>query len=106
MRIFYIMKGNQVAHYSFITPKNFRFPFMKEKDLQIGPCFTFPEFRGHGLYGQALKLIPLLFIKQANIFWIYTTSTNIVSQYVIEKAGYDMQYMVKSSGLLRILKKI
>lgn len=105
LRIFYIMDGDIVIHYSFIIPKNFRFPFMDKGDLQIGPCFTDPKFRGRGLYSQALKLIPSLFSKQTSNFWIYTTDVNVISQHVIEKAGYGFNGYFISSGLFRILKR-
>lgn len=106
MKIFYIIDGKNVAHYSVILPKNFRFPFMKKGDLQIGPCFTYPSHRGIGLYTLALKLIPLLFSKQTDLFWIYTTETNRISQRTIEKAGFGFQGLVKSVGPLRILEMI
>jgi RimJ/RimL family protein N-acetyltransferase len=105
LRIFYIMERDIVIHYSFIIPKNFRFPFMNKGDLQIGPCFTDPKFRGRGIYTHALKLIPTLFSKQTSNFWIYTTDVNKISQHVIEKAGYGFNGYFISSGLLRILKK-
>lgn len=103
LRIFYILDGNQVVHYSFIIPKNFRFPFMNNDDLQIGPCYTDTNYRGKGLYTRALKMIPLIFHEQANTFWVYTTEENLISQHVIEKAGYIFHGIVKSSGLLRVL---
>jgi hypothetical protein len=64
MRIFYILDGKRVVHYSYILPKNFRFPFMDSCDLQIGPCFTNPDFRGQGFYTQALLMIPSCFCEQ------------------------------------------
>lgn len=105
LRIFYIMDGDIAIHYSFLIPKNFRFPFMNKGDLQIGPCYTDPKFRGRGLYFQALKLIPKLFFEQTSNFWIYTTDTNMISQHVIEKAGYCFSGYFISTGWLRILKK-
>lgn len=106
LRILYIMDGDKVAHYSFIIPKNFRFPFMSKDDLQIGPCYTNPEYRGKGLYTHALRLIPLIFFKRTKIFWIYTTEKNAISQHVIEKAGYIFQGLMNASGFLRVLKMI
>lgn len=106
LRIFYILENRRVIHYSFIIPKNFRFPFMNKEDLQIGPCGTDPDYRGQGLYSKALRMIPVLFSKQTNTFWIYTTEKNVISQHIIEKTGYDFQCLVRSSGILRVLKMI
>jgi len=106
LRIFYILDHRKVIHYSFIIPKNFRFPFMNKEDLQIGPCGTDPTYRGQGLYTKALEMIPVLFSEQTNTFWIYTTEKNVISQHVIEKAGYDFQCLVRCSGILKVLKTI
>jgi hypothetical protein len=106
LRILYIMDGNDVAHYSFILPKNFRFPFMNQGDLQIGPCFTHKKYRGQGLYTTALKLIPSIFADKASTFWIYTTDNNLTSQSVIEKSGYVFQGLMRNHGFFKVLKMI
>jgi len=104
--ILYVIHDNQIAHYSFIIPKNFRFPFMKTNDLQIGPCFTYPGFRKQGIYTKVLKFIPNFFGKTGTTFWIYTTQSNLLSQKAIEKAGYIFVSYMKSTSLFRILKQV
>jgi RimJ/RimL family protein N-acetyltransferase len=105
-KILYIMDGKNIAHYSFVIPKNFRFPFMKRGDLQIGPCFTDKKYRGQGLYKQALKIIPSVFASQTGKFWIYTTEINVISQHVIVNSGFNFQGLMKSYGPLRVMKTI
>lgn len=100
--ILYIKKGNKIAHYSYLIPYNIRFPFMAANDLQIGPCYTYTEFRGKGIYSYVLQHIPLSFPK-VECFWIYTADNNFISKKLIERAGYSFVGMAKRSGILKIV---
>jgi hypothetical protein len=103
-KVIYIKKGANLVHYSYIIPRNFRFPFMGKEDLQIGPCFTYPGYRNLGIYSRVLRLIPYLFGEAGTIFWIYTSQTNIISQKAIEKSGFEFVAKMEISSFLRILK--
>ena len=103
--ILYVKQDHRIAHYSFIIPKNFRFPFMNPGDLQIGPCFTYPGFRNRGIYTKVLCLIPNILGEAGSGFWIYTTQNNLVSQKAIERAGYRFFDYMKGTPILRILKQ-
>lgn len=46
---------NNIIHYTFVLPKCFRLPFMKKSDLEVGPCYTHPDYRGRGLTPYILK---------------------------------------------------
>lgn len=105
-RVLYVKQDHKIAHYSFIIPRNFRFPFMKTGDLQIGPCFTYPDFRKRGIYTKVLRLIPKILGETGSKYWIYTTQNNLVSQKAIEKAGYGFITYLKSTSFLRILKQV
>jgi len=41
--------GNTLVHYTFVLPKCFRTPLMKNIDLEVGPCYTLPAYRGRGI---------------------------------------------------------
>ena len=58
-RILYIKHKNksEIAHFSNILPNFFKYNFMSNSDLQIAHCFTYKEYRGHGLYSFALSEI-------------------------------------------------
>jgi len=105
-KVIYIKKGGNIVHYSYLIPKNFRFPFMGKKDFQIGPCLTYPEYRNLGIYSKVLRLIPSLFGETGTIFWIYTSQKNTSSQRVIEKSGFEFVANMKISSFLRILRPI
>jgi predicted GNAT family acetyltransferase len=105
-RILYIMEDKKVVHYSFIIPKNFRFPFIGPDDLEIGPCFTENNYRGRGIYTRVLQMIPQIFKDSARTFWIYTLQNNNISQRAIEKAGYNSCGLARNTKVLRILKQV
>ncbi len=105
-KVIYIKKDGIIVHYTYLIPRNFRFPFMGKKDIQIGPSFTYPEYRNLGIYSKVLRLIPSLFGETGTIFWIYTSQKNTTSQRGIEKSGFEFVANMKISSLLRILRPI
>lgn len=52
-----VLSGNQLAHYSLVRSRDFRFPFMDSGDIQVGPVWTHPAHRGKGLASRVLKVI-------------------------------------------------
>lgn len=104
-KILYVKKKGDIAHYSYIISNNIRFPFMKRNDLQIGPCFTYEEFRGNGIYSRILKIIPSYF-PESESFWIYTAENNSISRNIIEKSGFDFIGTAVKSGVFRIISII
>lgn len=86
--ILVLLDKDVVVHYSYITPKVFRFPFMGRKDQQIGPCVTHPDYRGKGVFTNVLKLIPAFYSKKCDLVWTYTTQNDIAAQKAFGKAGY------------------
>lgn len=86
--ILVLLDKDIVAHYSYITPKVFRFPFMGRMDQQIGPCVTHPDYRGKGIFTNVLKLIPAYYSKKCDLVWTYTTQDDIAAQRAFDKAGY------------------
>jgi RimJ/RimL family protein N-acetyltransferase len=44
-----IRRGAEVVHHLLVTPRWYRFPFMKPGDVQIGAVYTAPTYRGRGL---------------------------------------------------------
>lgn len=41
---------SDLAHTSYVIPKCFKFPFLRADDFEIGPCFTYPSYRGKRIY--------------------------------------------------------
>jgi len=102
-----IDEDGQIASYAQIMPKIFIFPFVSNKGLHIGPCYTIEKYRGKGLYSGLLKIIIQKETK-CNEFFIFTKTTNIASQKGILKAGFiPYAYGYKSKfGIYKIIKTI
>src|SRR5258708_26070775 len=55
--VFLILRNRHVVHRSTLTPRYFRFPFMRRDDLQVGDTWTHEDERGKGLAAFALQSI-------------------------------------------------
>jgi predicted acetyltransferase len=60
---------------------------MDRDGLHIGPCWTHPDFRGHGLYPYLLQKIIEDYQNNIDKIYIFASTSNIASQRGIEKAG-------------------
>lgn len=88
-KIHLLYKENRLAHYSVVLPKYYRFPFMDEYDIEIGPCWTDSQYRGLGLYPAVLQKILETFSKYKKNAWIFCENDNKASIRGIEKAGFE-----------------
>ena len=84
-----LYKDSQVVHYSVVLPKCYKFPFMNKKDIEIGPCWTHPDYRGKGIYPKMLNVICNRFAKNKENAWIFCEENNHASQRGILKAGFS-----------------
>lgn len=82
--------GSRIVHYSFFTPKYWRFPFLPDEDLQIGDTWTDPSHRGKGLAGYVLARILVLKRKPGRHFWYVVEAINGPSIHVAERTGFQM----------------
>lgn len=86
--VFLIHQDNKLIHRSCIFPRYFRYPFMKDNDLQIGDTFTDQRYRGKGIATYAILRI-VEYLKMNNRkFWYIVEEANKSSIRVIEKAGF------------------
>lgn len=61
---------------------------MKKNDLEIGPCYTYPEFRGKGIYPKVLTKICQKRGGDSISFYMIVDENNLSSIKGIEKAGF------------------
>lgn len=87
-KIFYVKRNNCIAHTSYVVPKCSKFPFLRENDYEIGPCFTNPNFRGQGIYPRILSEICHTEGNEKTNFYMIVSDTNQASISGIEKAGF------------------
>ncbi|MEA5112122.1 hypothetical protein SDC9_36049 [bioreactor metagenome] len=103
--ILILMDEKLVVHYSYLTPKVFRFPFMRKGDVQVGPCVTHASFRGKGVFSKVLELVPLLYPRSETI-WTYTTEDDIAAQKAFKNAGYSFITFAEMSLRTKIVRLI
>lgn len=87
-QICYVQSGNDIIHTSYVIPACAKFPFMDRNDLEIGPCYTYPAFRGKGIYPKVLSEICRRRGNDTSSFYMIVDETNLPSIRGIEKAGF------------------
>lgn len=87
-KIYYVQDGNQILHTSYVIPACSKFPFLKKNDLEIGPCYAYPEFRGKGIYPKVLTKICQKRGGDSISFYMIVDENNLSSIKGIEKAGF------------------
>ncbi len=106
-KVLVLLDGQIVVHYSYVTPKIYRFPFMKKGDIQVGPCVTHKSYRGQGVFTKVLELIPSLYPGRDRTIWTYTTEDDIAAQKAFKNAGYSFITFAEMSlrtKIVRLLK--
>jgi SAM-dependent methyltransferase len=82
-------KEQKLAHYTVLIPAHYRFPFMHDKDLQIGPIGTKEDERRNGLAHYILHSILNEYENKCVRLWYITREENMISKSFIEKANFE-----------------
>lgn len=99
--VIYHNKTQEMAHYSVVSPKYFRNPFMDKNDIQIGPIGTGENHRRKGLANFAIEKI-IEFYKNENIrFWYLVREENEPSIKCIENFGFTKYGEGRKMGRLK-----
>jgi len=88
-RIFLVYYENKIAHYSVVLPKHFKYPFMDDNDIQIGPVGTDVKHRRKGLASYTVGKIIETYKNTECKFWYLTRDGNIPSKAFIESLGFS-----------------
>ena len=83
-----IFEKDNLVHYSAFSPRYWRFPFLRDTDLQIGNTWTEPSYRGRGLAFFALVQVIEEMEEIGRDFWYVVDRENLPSISVAEKAGF------------------
>lgn len=78
----------QLVHYTVLLPAHYRFPFMSESDLQIGPVDTISNHRRNGLAQYAINYVLRECEKTDRQFWYIARIENLPSLHLIERANF------------------
>lgn len=93
--------NGELVHTSYVIPKCCKFPFLNKHDYEIGPCFTYPQYRGKGYYPQMLKYICSNIKTENSVFYMIVDETNLSSIKGIEKAGFQRCGTIKVTRFLK-----
>lgn len=100
--IFFVRDDDgKLMHTSYAIPKCFKFPFMQRGDWEIGPCYTYEQFRGQGIYPNVLRYIVMNLSKNENTFYVVVNKENNSSIKGIEKAGFVQVGCVAKTKFLK-----
>ena len=103
-KIYVCYDKNKPVHYSYVTEKCMKFPFLKKDEIHIGPCYTAESHRGRGIYPAVLNEIIKNYKDKTAILIIDDKNNSSIKG--AEKAGFVRQdRRVEAHGPLRIYKK-
>ena len=100
-KIYYVEQDGKIAHTTYLIPRCYKFPFMSKGDYEIGPCLTYPDFRGKGIYPEVLKHIYANVGSESTLFYMIVDENNSPSIRGIEKAGFERCGTVKVTKLIK-----
>jgi len=102
-KIYYLRsEEGDLVHTSYVIPRCYKFHFLDKSDYQIGPCVTYPQYRGNGYYPEMLQYICQIVGNEKTKFYISVDSSNQASINGIEKAGFKRVGEVSVSKLFKI----
>jgi len=87
-RILAIRNDREIIHFSFVLPALKRFEASDIDQLEIGPCWTHPDFRRQGYMRYALDRIRHDYWRPRLRFCILCRSENTISRAAIANCGF------------------
>lgn len=101
-----VRNQQRIVHSSVVLPKSYQFPVMEWDDIEIGPTWTVPDFRGKGLAVFAIRKVLELWAKEGRKFWYVSRESNAAGRRAAEKAGLiavASGRRIKKMGLLPVI---
>ena len=86
--IFTVYYQDIPVHSTFVSCKSFKFPFMGNNDLQIGPCDTVKAHRRKGIASYVINRILNDYEEEGRRFWWIVREENQFSRNFIEGMGF------------------
>jgi len=86
--IFLIHEDNAIIHHAVASMKCFKFPFMEDQDIHIGPILTDPECTGRGIATSAVASLVEFCAKDNRKFWAMVDPENKAEIKVFEQLGF------------------
>ncbi|MGO1368494.1 hypothetical protein [Senegalia sp. (in: firmicutes)] len=102
--IYYVYREDEIIHTSYCLPKCYKFPFMTESDIQIGPCNTNINYRGLGLYPYILSKIVRDYNNDKTRIFMIIRKENVPSQKGAMKIGFKKIEALRKNNFLKTYK--
>jgi len=90
-KIYLVYDQGKLVHYSFLFGRSYKFPFIQNNDIFLGPIWTSDEFRRKGISFNIATEIIYSFGEKDNYFWWMCDEKNTGSRKLAEKLGF-LQY--------------
>jgi hypothetical protein len=103
-----VRRNGRAVHRTCLIPKYFRWPFMKDGDLQVSSIWTAEEHRCLGLAAYAVEQAVEIFCKPGRTFWYVTHPDNLPSLSLCRGVGFDLHCVARRTSRfnLRILGQL
>ena len=88
VRAYVVYDGKNCVHFSYVVKGREKFTFLKSGDIEIGPCWTHPDYRGLGLYPAVLSQIVQNEISSGGTAYMVICESNQASQRGVAKVGF------------------
>lgn len=89
VKVYVVYKDSVMVHRSLVVRGSEKFKFLKKTDIEIGPCWTHPEYRGLGLYPTVLSIIMQRELKAEGVAYMIVRNSNQKSLRGIAKVGFQ-----------------
>lgn len=104
--VYSIYKDSQIIHYSYVTKRCYKFPFMRNDDIQIGNCYTKVGFRGKKIYPFVVQEVINDFDMKNNSHDVYMLidQENSSSRKAMQSIGFRVVQQVETKKYLKFVK--
>lgn len=88
-KVYSVYDEEKVIHTSYVVRGKEKFAFLKKNDIEIGPCWTHPQYRGFGIYPAVLSSIIRNELAGGGTAYMIIREDNTASQRGVSKVGFE-----------------
>ncbi|NPV60813.1 MAG: GNAT family N-acetyltransferase [Actinobacteria bacterium] len=98
--IYLVYHDYKLIHYTIISTKCFKFPFMGDEDIQIGPSWTAEKYRGKGIASSIILSVLRQYSKGGRRFYWIAREKNNSSRKLIERLAFQNLGAIERRAIL------
>ena len=107
VRAYSVYDGEKRIHSSYVVRGKEKFLFLKKADIEIGPCWTHPDYRGREIYPHVLvSILRSELLSRGGTAYMIIKDTNMPSQHGASKAGFTRTGELVKIDFMKRYKKI